>query len=399
MDIARKGIDAGWRPRGLTLASGLAYFIWAGLGCGRSEPPAQGAAASASAAPEQTAAIVAEAKAVVAKAAAPATKWDGPTQGPKAQAGKLIVYVAADQRNGGIAAVAQGVAEAAKAIGWELRILDGQGTTAAIGAALNQAMVLKPSGIILGGLDAVEQKDAVSRAAAQGIKVVGWHAAPTPGPLAAPPVFANITTDAEQVAKVAADYVIAESQGTAGVVIFTDSHFAIAMKKADVMRDEIRRCAGCQVLSYEDSPLGEASTRTPQLMTSLLQRFGKAWTYSLGINDLYFDFGAPALRAAGVPSSGPPIAISAGDGSESAFARIRAGEYQIATVAEPLNLQGWQAVDELNRAIAGAPWSGYVIPVHLVTRENIASGGGPKATIYDPPSGYRDEYRKIWGAP
>ncbi len=44
----------------------------------------------------------------------------------------------------------------------------------------------------------------------------------------------------------------------------------------------------------------------PQLTTSLLQRFGAKWTYSLAINDLYFDFMPPALSAAGIAGDGAP---------------------------------------------------------------------------------------------
>jgi len=39
--------------------------------------------------------------------------------------------------------------------------------------------------------------------------------------------------------------------------------------------------------------------------------------------------------------------------------------------------------------------SGYVIPVHLVTTDNIAFDGGPHFQ-YDPDNGYRDIYRRIW---
>ena len=104
----------------------------------------------------------------------------------------------------------------------------------------------------------------------------------------------------------------------------------------------------------------EASSRMPQLTTSLLQRYGDKWTYSLAINDLYYDFMGPSLASAGKAGDGAPFNISAGDGSESAFQRIRSKQYQMATVPEPLHEQGWQLVDELNRAFAGEPWSGYV---------------------------------------
>ena len=44
---------------------------------------------------------------------------------------------------------------------------------------------------------------------------------------------------------------------------------------------------------------------------------------------------------------------------------------------EPLNMQGWQLADELNRAFAHGKWSGFVPGVHLVTASNIAFDGGP----------------------
>ena len=49
--------------------------------------------------------IVAKAKAFVKDAASKANKWTGPTSGPKAAAGKSVIYVSSDQRNGGVRAL------------------------------------------------------------------------------------------------------------------------------------------------------------------------------------------------------------------------------------------------------------------------------------------------------
>jgi len=129
---------------------------------------------------------------------------------------------------------------------------------------------------------------------------------------------------------------------------------------------------------------------------ALLQRFGTKWSYTLAINDLYYDFMGPSLISAGRDPAGPPVNISAGDGSKSAYERIRSGQFQAATVPEPLTMQGWQLVDELNRAFAGQRPSGYVAPVHLVTAKNLNQDGGQN-DIYDPANHYRDAYAKIWG--
>ena len=306
-----------------------------------------------------------------------------------------MIYVAGDMRNGGTEGVSRGVEEAAKAIGWTLRILDGRGDISARTAALNQAIALKPDGIVVGGFDALEQNAALQGLKEAGIPYVGWHATVEPGPDAKTGMFANVNTRIADVAQTAADLAIVDSGGKAGVVIFGDSNYEMAIGKARMMAADIAKVPGCTVLSLEDSPMTEASTRMPQLTTSLLQRFGAKWTYSLAVNDLYYDFMAASLGAAGLGGTDAPHNISAGDGSESAFQRIRAQQNQMATVPEPLQEQGWQLLDELNRAFNKQPWSGYVSNIHLVTADNIAYDGGPK-NLYDPDNGYRDAYRKIW---
>jgi len=339
---------------------------------------------------------VAAALELLATAQRHTTEWDGPVTGPKALPDKLVVYAAQDMRNGGVLGVSEGVQSAIAAIGWRLKIIDGAGNVAGRVAAINQAVALKPDGIILGSVDAQEEAKAIRAAAQQGIKIVGWHSTASSGPVGDPPIFTNVTTDATSVAKVAAAYALQTTNCAAGSVIFWQSGDAIGIKKAQTMRDVIQACSGCKLLDYVNTPLADTAARMPQNTTSLLQRFGKGWTTGLGINDLYFDFASPALRSVGIPSSGPPTFISAGDGSVAAFNRVRSGEYQIGTVAEPLHEAGWQLVDELNRALSGQPPSGYVAPVHLVTKDNIQYDGGPN-NIYDPDNNYQMHYKTIWG--
>jgi ribose transport system substrate-binding protein len=336
------------------------------------------------------------AKDYIAKVTAPGAPWTGPSSGPKAQGKKLIVYVSADQRNGGAQGVGDGAKEAAAVIGWDFRILDGQGSVPQRTAALNEAIALKPDGIILGTVDAKEQAPVVAQAVKLGIKVVGWHAAGAPGPVQDPPVITNITTEPSEVAKAAALYAVVDSGGTAGVILFTDSIYAIATAKTNAEAEAIKGCKGCSVLAIEDTPIGDLANRMPQLTTSLLAKYGKKWTYGIGVNDLYFDFSAPSLQSAGVdPATGYPRQISAGDGSVPAFERIRDKHYQIGTVAEPLHLHGWMCIDELNRAFAGQPPSGFVPPPHLFVSTNLDHDGGPN-NLYDPENGYKEIYKKIW---
>jgi ribose transport system substrate-binding protein len=336
-----------------------------------------------------------DAKALLAKYAQHVTSWDGPTTGPKATAGKNVVVLAGDMKNGGILGVTEGFQEAAKVVGWHVRVIDGAGTVSGRTSAFSQALALKPDGIVIEGFDPIEQRPGLQAAQSAGIPIVGWHAGGALGPIPGTAVHVNVMTDPMLVSKAAADWAFIDAGGKPNVIIFTDGQYTIAVAKAQAMKKAIEELGGT-VLAYEDTPIADTSQRMPQLTTSLLQKFGAKWTDSLAINDIYYDFMGPSLEDAGIDGTGNPKAVAAGDGSKSAYERIRSGQYQSVTVAEPLNLQGWQLVDELNRAFANQPWSGYVSPFHVVTQANIAFDGGPK-DAFDPDNGYRDHYKAIWG--
>ena len=319
--------------------------------------------------------------------------FDGPKDGPKAAEGKSIVVLASDMKNGGILGVVTGMEEAAGRLGWEVKALDGAGSVQSRAAAVGQALALKPDGLAIIGFDAAEQQASLDEVVKAGIPIVAWHSGPKIGCDAPGGIFANVSTEAMDVSAKAAQWALSEAEGKPGVVIFTDSTYEIAVQKAEKMR-EIIEAGGGTVLQWVDTPIAETSTRMGPLTTTLLQQHGPAWTHSLAINDLYFDFMGPSLAAAGIDGRGQPRNGSAGDGSEAAFQRIRSGQYQAVTVAEPLNLQGWQLVDELNRALQGAPCSGYITAPALVTEEAL---GASEGNAFDPQNGYREAYAAIWG--
>ena len=334
---------------------------------------------------------LAAAKASVEKASAKDAAWDGPTTGPTAQAGKTVVYVAQSMQNPGVAGVAEGLTAAAAAIGWEIKVIDGQGTPADITNAFNQALTLNPDGIILGGFDPNTTASQVQTANESNIPLVGWQALAVPGPSDAPKLFSNVTTKVEDVAKISADAIIADSGGTAGAVIFTDSSIPFAEGKSQMIKKQLETCSSVTVLEYKNIPLKDVANRMPTETNSLLDTLGAKWTHSAAINDVYFENSAAAFRQSGLNNDSAPTNIGAGDGDASALTRIRNGDFQAATVPSPLRSEGWQIIDELNRAFAGEAASGYIPQIHLSTKENSTADN-----FWDP-VGYQDAYKKIWG--
>ncbi len=351
------------------------------------------AATSASAAAGCSAALAKATKAVNASVAVKAP-WDGPKTGPKAATGKTLIYVAQTMQNGGVAGSEKGVEEAAKAIGWTVRVLDGQGTQAGMSSAVDQAVTLKADGIVIGGFDPATVKSGIDAAKAAKIPVIGWHAAATSGPQPDLGLFSNVTTLRADVSKISADWVIVDAKGVGGVVVFTDKSIPFAHGKSDEIVAELKTCASLKLLKYDDIPIGnDTSTRVQTETAALLAKFGKSWTHSVSINGgLYVTPMAAALRAAGKKGTDFPHNVGAGDGSPDEYQRISAGQFQSVTVPEPLTMQGWQIVDEFNRAFAGQAASGYVPVVHLVTKANAGT-----STVWDPQNGYQAAYKKIWG--
>jgi ribose transport system substrate-binding protein len=356
--------------------------------CGQSAPqPAHRATAD-------TALDPAAMQRAVDSASEPASHWSGPKSGPSAVAGASIAIISEDLRNGGVLGVAKGIKEAANAIGWNTRVYDAHGTAEGRSKAVAAALALQPDGAILVGVDAGEMKQDLQPFAARRIPLVGWHVGPIAGAMTNSPVAMNVSTNPLDVARLTAMAAVIQSGARAGVVVFTDGNFQIARAKTDAMLDVIRACRDCRLLAVRDVAISKSAEQMPAVTDELLAQYGKSWNYALAINDIYFDYAAPALTRAGNMGRGLSM-LSAGDGSAAAFLRIQAGTFQTGTVAEPLNFQGWQLVDELNRLLAHQPVTGYVSPVHLVTAANIAFDGGLQGQ-FDPGNGYRNLYRGIW---
>ncbi len=333
----------------------------------------------------------------VEKAISDSAIWDGPIEGPRAVYDKNVIFVASDLRNGGVYGVARGMSEANSHLDWHLRFIDGLGSEVRQGAAIRKAIGFEPDAIVLGGIDASRHKDVLLLAQSKGIVIIGWHATEAAGISAENGLYTNITTDPYDVAEIAALLAIVDSGGKANALIFTDPNYKIATLKSDAMAETIKRCKRCELLEVKPLHLDKIAEQMPSTMDSLWSQYGQRITHILAINDLYIDYAIPSLESYQQKYPNVPSNISAGDGSKAAYKRIDNDKFQLATVPEPLYLQGWQIIDELNRAFSNLPPSGYSAPVHLVTPDNVsalisARGRG----VYDPDNGYREAYLKIW---
>jgi len=322
------------------------------------------------------------------------THWDGPTCGPKAAKDRNLVILAADMGIKSIARVAYGIQEAADLLGWELNIIDGGGDINSHTAIFSKALTLQADGLFVIGFDAVEQKAGILLCQQAGIPIVAWHVSGVNGPDQEIGIFTNITTNAKEVAKATALWAYADANTNPGIIMISDTTQQIAVDKAEHIHDLLYEI-GTEVIDFVDVPLAKAKLEINNVVDKMWREHGKKWTHTIAINDIYFDTMTEGLARIGVPKEYWPTGVAAGDGSYLAYQRIHDGWGQTMTIAEPLNLQGWQMVDEINRAFNKEAWSGYQAPFHLVNAENIEFDGG-KTNAFDPDNQYREQYAKIW---
>jgi hypothetical protein len=96
------------------------------------------------------------------------------------------------------------------------------------------------------------------------------------------------------------------------------------------------------------------------------------------------------LDARGAVLRSSAVSIAPRESDKSEFARIRGRNYQKTSVAEPLNLQARQLIDELNRARAQQPRVATWRRRPLITQSNVPNGAG-----FDRARGYHKNYLPV----
>ncbi len=318
-----------------------------------------------------------------------ANTWDGPNSGPTARTSKHILFISQDSKNGGISTFFRHFKSAAGHLEWTVKYVNSDNDIALIKEFMT-GISKDFDAIVLGGISLSDVETQVKQLTENGKIVVGWHSVASPG--SSDLLFTNITTHSKDVGKLSVDAAINSSQGKIGFILLNDSRFAIATAKTSAIVENIEKCNRCFLLENIDLKINQANEVMPAIVAELNQKYGKLWTHTIAINDHYFDsvnFPLRNLKRDDINN------IAAGDGSFLAFTRINSGlSQQIATIAEPFDIQGWQLVDEINRAFSGQVASNYVAPPILVTKDNLNKVNNQLVVEYD--TSHRQAYLSIW---
>ncbi len=312
------------------------------------------------------------------------TAWHGPATSPPLQKNKTIYVVTCSSQGVGCTRAASGVKEAGEAAGWTVRVVDGKGDPATWNGAIQSAIAAKADGIVLAAVPPALVGDALDRAKKSNVAIVSIF---NPIPQAHGPVFAWVRPEHPAQGALMADWVAQDSHGQAHVLIIEDREFGELRQRVEAFNSELRKCAGCKVSNSVDTTLGTMVQRLPGLISSQLGAHPDVG-YIVVQYDAAAFFVGEGVRQAGRTGK---VKIVGYEGDPQTIDAIHKGT-QAATIADPAEWMGWQAVDELNRSFAGAPAQNTPVVFKLIDSTNVPDTKGWLGD-YD----FKAEYRKLWG--
>lgn len=375
----------GWAVGTLAVVAGMVLSACGSAG-GSSEQPAP--AAESSAASDGGNAAPAEDYQKIAEDAMKAvSSFNGPTDGPAAQTGKTIVFLACGFAGEGCLTAAQAAEGAGEALGWKVTLADGKFDPTVFERTIQQAIDAKVDGIIVDAVDADAVAGPIAAARKAGIVVGSYDSRNEPSDTA---VSFDVRMSFPLQGKALAAYMIWKNDGKAHPLILNSPEFKGTAEWTASAAETFKGCAACSVIDEQDFTASEAPTKLPPMVVTEKQQHAD-------MNAVLVPYDAamlpiiPAMKQAGILDS---VKTGTFNATKPSVELIRKGELT-ATVAEPHSWGVWATMDNMNRVFAGEEAVEQNIPIRLITKDNV--GDIPEGQAWDGDGvDYKSAYKAIW---
>jgi ribose transport system substrate-binding protein len=345
-------------------------------------------AATASGTPHAAAGnLVAQARAFVAAHEGPLTKWWGPTTPVKPEPGKKIMILSCNQATACSGTTATAAA-AARKLGWSVQIVDGKGDPATYNAAIHNAVVAGVNGIIDVAIPDSLIVPSLLFAKQHHVPVVNGSSTTDHQP----GVSANTPVPWLLRGRLAADYIIASTNGHANVVLIRDNEFPGIKAMYDLIDRLLTACSGCHVLQQINLTSVDITGPTlTQTTTSALERYGSQLQWFILPYDAADALVVPALQSA----NRLDVKVVSFDGGAQEEKYCHAGQGIAGSIVDVIPYIGWESADALDRIFAGQTnVTEPPEPFFLLTRKTCPSGvAGATLEKFN----YQGEFEKLWG--
>ncbi len=330
----------------------------------------------------------------VAKYSAPSPV---PTAGPALKnvsslQGKKVWLVPQSTQIPYFAAVVTGAKEAAKEAGLELEVCNGDNTPSTMSACIEQAITGGGAGVIGDGITVESVQQAVNALGEHNIPYVQADLTQEAGDDKIAYAWNNSFLQSE----LAADKIIADSQGKANVLVVrhTDSSATEAFMKEGGLATLEKYCPECKITEVETNAVN--LQQLPGLVSAALVKEPE-------IDYVFpeFDLDVESVMSA-LQSLGKKLPIYSTTAQLSGLERIKAKNYQVADAGSNPAYMGWAAIDQVMRMMLGTePNAEVPTQIRLFDEENVGEQELTNAAFVNGTwygsEGFQKMFQELWG--
>jgi ribose transport system substrate-binding protein len=330
---------------------------------------------------------LAKARADVNAARQPLAKFTGPSVSPgPVPAGKSVVSIYSvpaplPQRS------AQGVVDAAKAIGWSGKVVFGQGTPTGWLNAINTAVAGGANAVVMSAGVPALIAPGIAKAKAAGAPFVDiFNGVPKPPPGLVAQVGPPERTEGYRLA----EWIVQATNGNgAQIIAYNSPQFSDLQVAYAGFRQGIADAGPkYKIVNVTESPATDIGTTAgAQRMAALFRKYPQA-KYIFCLSESWAGTFAQAVQ-----ETGRKDVTGLGTDGDFFLPQIRNGANFVEIGPDTLEY-GWFAMDAILRAMNNKPQVKYDVPFRLMDKTNAKSlSGAAIANSYD----YKAAWLKLWG--
>ncbi len=339
------------------------------------------------------------AQAAVEKGYAGTSTLPDSTSRPGAK-GKRVIFISSGQNSISTAVPMAGQIEAAKALGWQTQLLDGQSNPSLWPGLVRQAIASKPDAISLQAIDCPLVAKPLEEARKAGIKISAGYSFDCDDPkfggakhFDAIPFYASANGDPGEFtrtyAELQANTAIAKFGDKANVLQFNDEEFRILDYTSEGFQRGIK--AGGGKIVYATFTVSELGPKLEAKVSGELLK-------NPDVNVIKSPYTGATLLGiqSGIQKAGRAgkVFVIGGEGFAPELDLMRAGSVDVVNVTPPAWV-GWATIDSLNSAFNGTDPVDSGVGWTLVDKEHgLPAKAG--AEFNDFPD-FRSVYKKAWG--
>ncbi|WP_188111269.1 sugar ABC transporter substrate-binding protein [Nocardioides antri] len=317
------------------------------------------------------------------------------TEAPKPEAGKDVWFIASGMSLELIAASAQGFEDAAEAVGWNAKVVDGKFQPSLWLTGIEQAIAARADGIVLYALDCAAVRNGLEAAKKARIPVVGVESEDCDPSLETVLTYADgdFPEFARQLGADQALWAAASANGKGTIIELRETDAAITLYQSDGVAATLEEeCPDCKHVTVEFT--------APEIGPALQQKVEQAILKNpdaIGMLVPYDDLLVAGVSSAIVSSGrGGQIKVISVGGTTAAFDLMRQNRGLNADIVFDPRWEGFAAVDWMNRLLHGETPTGESAPTgigqQLVEQEDVPKEGKVAATV-----DYEAIYLESWG--